>query len=607
MRGSLVASLAAAAALALPGSALALGAPGEVDPSFHGGAPVLLDLSRTVPHMTELNDVQVDANDRIVVSGQSTDPFGHVGLAVGRLDPAGNVDPSFGEGGSSVVQFGSGVGVNAPFSSAVDSFLVPGRYAGFAVFRRREGHTDLGVYEITANGGPELEFSGAAPGFASNEGVVAGGGEAQMRSAAVSPNGEVVTAANVFVSGAPGNAATSVIGFDPRGGHGQIALTTQFGRTNPPPSTGGPVAVLPDESVLVAGSAAIPPPGAFGIFLTRLTAQGAYYPSFGDSPIDRLSVLANVSDPGVASPQAGAQDLAVGPDGKVYVAGYGTDSEGRRAAVLVRFTLSGHLDPGFGSGGVRRIQLGGPEESSYLEHLVMQPDGKIVAVADVADEEGENSPRLLRFLPDGSLDPTFGSGGQVVVEPGGGDTRVASAALQDGQLLVAGYHEEGPATYGFVSRYLLSPLPDPTPPATGPTGTEATGTGGSGPGSPKAPDPPGNGQGRTGGVVRVAAKSLTVDRKGHVAVPLTCSAAGPCAGTVAIVAATGKLTGPKAKRAVTFAEAKYALAAGAKKSATLTLAGSARSRARGKRGLKARFAIEPQGGTAMLSALKLHR
>jgi uncharacterized delta-60 repeat protein len=603
MRIPLVASLAATAALALPGTALALGTAGGVDPSFHGGTPVLLDLARAIPNKTALNDVQVDANDRIVVSGQSTDPFGHWGLAVGRLDPAGNLDPTFGEGGSSVVQFGSGVGVNAPFSSAVDSFLVPGRYAGFAVFRRREGHTDLGVYEINANGGPELEFSGAAPGFASNEGVVVGPGEAQMRSAAVSPNGEVVTAADVFVSGTSGDDATSIIGFGPHGGHGQIALTTQFGRTNPPPSTGGPVAVLPDESVLVAGSAATAPPGAFGIFLTRLTAQGAYYPSFGDSPTNRLSVVANVSDPGVASPQAGAQDLAVGADGKAYVAGYGSDSEGRRAAVLARFTLSGHLDPTFGSGGFRRIQLGGPEEASYLEHIVIQPDGKIVGVADVVNEEGENSPRLLRFLPDGSLDPSFGNGGQVVVDPGGGETRIASAAFQDGQLLVAGYHELGAITYGFVSRYLLSGLPDPAPPA-----TDTTGAGGSGPGSSNAAGAAGKAPGPSGnGVLRVAVKDLKVDRKGHVTVPLACSAAGPCAGTVAIVAATGKLTGPKRKRAVTFAQARYALAAGARKSLTLTLSGSARTRASGKAGLRARLAIEPQGSAPTLSALKLHR
>jgi uncharacterized delta-60 repeat protein len=604
MRGSLVASLAAAAALALPGTALALGTAGEVDPSFHGGAPVLLDFARAAPRETELNDVQVDADDRIVVAGQSTDPLGHFGLAVGRLDPAGNLDPSFGEGGSSVVQLGSGVGADAPFSSAVDSFLVPGRYAGFAVFRRREGRTDLGVYEITANGGPELEFSGSAPGFASDEGVGGGPGEAQTRSAAASPNGEVVAVASVVVAGNSGDDATSLVGFDPHGGHGVIAGTVEFGRTNPPPSTGGPSAVLPDESVLVAGAAAISPPGAFGIFLTRFTAHGAYYPSFGDSPTTTSSVVANVSDASAPSPQAGAQDLAVGPDGKVYVAGYGTDSEGRRAAVLVRFTLSGHLDPSFGSGGIRRIQLGGPEEGSYLEHIVMQPDGKIVAVADVVNEEGENSPRLLRFLPDGSLDPNFGSGGQAVVEPGGGDTRVASAALQDGQLLVAGYHEEGSATYGFVSRYLLGPLPD-GPPATSGSGSDANGAGsGSTAGSTAAPAAPG----RPGsGALHSTAKSLTVDRKGHVAAPLTCSTDGPCAGTVAIVAATGKLTGPKAKRAVTFAQAKYALAAGAKKSLTLTLSGSIRGRARGKAGLRARLAIEPQGGTATLSPLKLHR
>ena len=48
--------------------------------------------------------------------------------------------------------------------------------------------------------------------------------------------------------------------------------------------------------------------------------------------------------------------------------------------------------------------------------LAIQPDGRIVA-AGIVSEHGCCQPGLARYMPDGSLDQTFGRGGKVVAEP----------------------------------------------------------------------------------------------------------------------------------------------------------------------------------------------
>jgi uncharacterized delta-60 repeat protein len=324
------------------------------------------------------------------------------------------------------------------------------------------------------------------------------------------------------------------------------------------------------------------------MFLARATSDHGADTSFGDSETGAGSSVVDVSAPFAGQVDGGVNAMAIAPEGAIYLAGYGSDSEGNWATVLARFSPSGRLDPTFGTGGVRRIQLAAPGGFSVLEEIVLQPDGKIVAVADLFGGSEEGAPRILRYLPNGSLDPTFGNGGQLVVNPGG-DIQLAAAAIQDGQLLIAGYRRDSSGDLGFVSRYLLNPLPDPPASAQG-----------SGSGSTAAP-PPGKGS------LRFKGKGLKVDRKGHVAVPIACSSAGPCAGTVAIVAATGKLTGPRKKRAKILGQARYSLVADVSRALTLTLSKQARDRARSRSGLKARLAIEPSAAAPTLSALKLHR
>ena len=83
------------------------------------------------------------------------------------------------------------------------------------------------------------------------------------------------------------------------------------------------------------------------------------------------------------------------------------------------FAIPGDLDPTFNPDGIAGFDLidippGAPDEARAV---VTQPDGKIV-VAGYALIEGDDDFALLRYNPDGNLDPSFGFNGIVTTHFG---------------------------------------------------------------------------------------------------------------------------------------------------------------------------------------------
>jgi uncharacterized delta-60 repeat protein len=105
-----------------------------------------------------------------------------------------------------------------------------------------------------------------------------------------------------------------------------------------------------------------------------------------------------------------ASDLAVQPDGKILVAtGDHTDPFGQKPGTLLRFNPDGTPDEDFAADGQFRFdrqEFGGP--------ILLQPDGKIILQVSQGDYGGPNLPdlTLLRLNPDGTLDKSFGAGGR---------------------------------------------------------------------------------------------------------------------------------------------------------------------------------------------------
>jgi uncharacterized delta-60 repeat protein len=96
----------------------------------------------------------------------------------------------------------------------------------------------------------------------------------------------------------------------------------------------------------------------------------------------------------------------------------------------VRYLPDGSLDPTFGTGGLVTTDFGGIDRGFAL---VLQPDGKLVAAGFSGGDFA-----LARYLPDGSLDPMFGTGGLVTTDFGGAAEAVALVLQPDGKLVAAG-------------------------------------------------------------------------------------------------------------------------------------------------------------------------
>jgi uncharacterized delta-60 repeat protein len=158
--------------------------------------------------------------------------------------------------------------------------------------------------------------------------------------------------------------------------------------------------------------------------LARFNANGTLDPSFdGDG-----KVITDMIPGGIV--QETAKAVAIQPDGKIVVVG-DTRVGLPFAFALARYNPDGTLDSSFGNGG--KVTSG---VSGRTFAVVIQPDGSIVVAGD--DTATEDF-RLARYTTNGSLDSSFGSGGQVTTDLGGSPNTARNIVLlPDGKLLASG-------------------------------------------------------------------------------------------------------------------------------------------------------------------------
>jgi uncharacterized delta-60 repeat protein len=150
-----------------------------------------------------------------------------------------------------------------------------------------------------------------------------------------------------------------------------------------------------------------------------------------------------------------AWDAALQADGKIVVAGTAGGWPAEDQFVVLRYLPDGRLDASFGSGGLVVTDFGG-EAEAYA--VAIQSDGKIVAAG-----EADESIALARYLDDGALDGDFGTSGLVHTElPPGNSAEALEMVIQpDGRIVVGGLACRDPAPgggsachYAVVARYL---------------------------------------------------------------------------------------------------------------------------------------------------------
>jgi uncharacterized delta-60 repeat protein len=205
------------------------------------------------------------------------------------------------------------------------------------------------------------------------------------------------------------------------------------------------VAVQSDGKIVVAGDAGFGAGNSkFGI--VRFNPDGTRDRDYGSVITDFTR-----NDDSVAA-------AAIEPDDDLVVVG-AINASGRDPRIAVaRYRADGTLDPGFGAGGLARANPS--RHMDWANAVAIQPDGRIV-VAGLASRRTVRI-AVLRFLPDGSPDPSFGGDGVTLTRVGDGASAQAVAVLPDGRILVAGGYSRGRRTGFAVMRYLEDGRLDPT-------------------------------------------------------------------------------------------------------------------------------------------------
>ena len=210
--------------------------------------------------------------------------------------------------------------------------------------------------------------------------------------------------------------------------------------------------VLPDSGKIVAFSDS-------GI-LARYNPDGSLDDTFGGG--DGVVKFGYSGDGTTGSMYTNA--FMVQPDGGLIVGGHVPGRNSEPQFILARFLPDGTFDTSFG-GGDGTVAIGfGERASEEVAALAMQ-GGKIVAAGE-AFSSRVGGVALARFLPNGTLDTTFGGGDgrQIKSVPGSSIDVRDLAVLPDNRLMVAGGSTDttGSTYHGnvFLTRFLPGGPPD---------------------------------------------------------------------------------------------------------------------------------------------------
>jgi uncharacterized delta-60 repeat protein len=382
--------------LGLAGAQLALAGPYSPDPAF-GGHGFVLGPGGSWEDVVAMADGRILAVGDVAYGGEPPER-----IALARFHADGSLDTTFGGDGmvdspvpppfhstatAVALQGDEKIVAAGTASFAFDSNIVVVRYLADGTLDAGFGTggivtTDLGTYEYASD--LVIQPDGK---------VVVVGGDAGQR----------IVVLRYLADGTPDASF---------GGDGSVILA--IGTS----ADARGVALQPDGRIVIVGSEFVPFIGN-RVAVLRLLADGSLDPAFG---------VGGVVPPDVTPSYAGA--VAVLPDGRLYVGG------GAASWRVIRYLSDGSLDGTFGAGGIVTTPMVG---NASLKDMALQPDGRLVAVGNEFVSGVGYWPVAIRYLSDGTLDPSFGTVTTLAgTDPGARQTFSAVAIAADGDIVAAG-------------------------------------------------------------------------------------------------------------------------------------------------------------------------
>jgi uncharacterized delta-60 repeat protein len=351
------------------------------------------------------------------------------GLGIVRYNADGSLDIAFGESG--IVSERTPQGGLDPEGLVIQrdgKILLAGTTSDLA-----SATVGFGLARYNSDGSLDAAFGNAGRVL-----TLVGQGEADAHAVALQPDGSILVAGSGFADKG-GESEFAVVRYTSSGsldagfGLGGMVLTS-VGQSG---GEARAIAVQPDGRMIVAGTAFATAEHDDAFAVTRYTPDGSVDPTFGNNG---LAITELTTTPGPARGNA----VVVEQDGTIVAAGSGGGHDGSLA--LVRYTPSGSPSPT-----TTRLQ-----SSAQGYALAAQPDGRLLVAGGVGSADGQAF-CLTRYMPDGSLDATFGAGGTVTTSFDGGGSGAHGLLVQPDDKIVL----VGAGSGGFAAaRYNVDGTPD---------------------------------------------------------------------------------------------------------------------------------------------------
>ena len=414
------------------GAQFAHAAAGKLDATFGSGGRALTSFTtRVAPFQSPIpSDAALQTDGKIVVAVTfANSQFATEAFGVARYLTNGSLDKTFGTNGSAQTAFTNFLNSTSGLAIQPDGKIVVVGNASSA-----DGTTsEFAMARFNTNGSLDATFGQGGKVTTNFVGVMGGGVSNPANAVLIQPDGKILVGGSARECGArtcPTNTAlaryntdgsldatfgtngtvdvaaigsVSLLGLDAAGdifavnGSGEPAEFSPAGVLQsvitPAPVTvashGGSDAFQPDGNYLI-------PEGVFDggggyhddvdTQMVRFTTAGAIDSTFNSPVFDFTEHSGTASDV--------AQSTAIQSNGQI-VAGGLSSANGSQVFGLARLNSDGSLDSKFGAGGVLTTSFG---NSAQIFSVVIQTDGKIVAVGQTSNSQGITSLALARYL-----------------------------------------------------------------------------------------------------------------------------------------------------------------------------------------------------------------
>ncbi|MGE5093509.1 MAG: hypothetical protein ACM3SO_00115, partial [Betaproteobacteria bacterium] len=403
-----------------------LNADGTIDPSY-GADRNGTAIFAVAPGPNEALAAALQPDGKLVVAGYVGSLFNVAHMVVARLNADGSVDTSF---ANRVLDVRGGPSSAGAVAIQPDGKILLGGTSEAA----NSSSAAFTVVRLGSDGSLDSAFgtNGVFVDPNANPGLIIEG----IHGMVLQPDGKIV-----------------VVGDD--AGVFKILRLDASGNLDPSWSTGGStqtvgvrahaLALQPDGSVVVGGQAFRNSANHFAVL--RFTPNGALDASFGSGGI---ALAPTIVGQGFA--------VVVQPDGKPVLTGLADDNTLQRSAWIVRFNADGTPDPTFGTNGEATATRAGNLQI-WNHGLLLRADGTLVAAGSLVMPDSRHNMSAIVFTSTGALDTTFDGGGIATFDPGSTAAFASASAVQaDGKLVAAGTLAVS-GNNGFTS-FVMRYLPD---------------------------------------------------------------------------------------------------------------------------------------------------